>query len=106
VIPMHILHAAAQQETAKAAILKQLREQGSASATMPGSVDAGTDDAKAALSALIEAGAVHEARPGLFYLDETKAKPPRQGSGFVALLAILIIASITASLIALAATAG
>ena len=105
-VPMQMLHAAAQKETAKAAILKQLRDQGSASAAMPGSVDAESDDAKAALSALIEAGAVHEARPGFYFLDETAAKPPRQGSGFVALLAILIIASITASLIALAATVG
>ena len=105
-VPMHILHAAAAKETAKAAVLKQLREQGSASATMPGSVETENDDAKAALAELVEAGAVHEARPGFYYLDETKAKPPQPGNGFVALLAILIIVSVTASLVTLAATAG
>ena len=105
-MPMHTLNAVAQKETAKQAILKQLREHGAASATMPGSVEAESDGAQAALADLIAAGTVHEARPGLYYLDETKAKPPQPGNDFVALLAILIIASITASLVALAAAAG
>ena len=103
-MPVHSLNAVAQKETAKAAILKQLREYGATSAAMPGSVEAESEDAQAALADLLSGGEVHEARPGLYYLDETKAKPPRPGSGFVALLAILIIVSVTASLVALAAS--
>ena len=105
-VPMHVLNAVAQKETAKQAILKQLREYGATNAAMPGSVEAETDVAQSALADLVAAGEVHEARAGLYYLDEAKAKPPRPGNGFVALLAILIIVSITASLVALAATAG
>jgi hypothetical protein len=103
-MPIHALNAVAQKETAKQAILKQLREHGSTSATMPGSVEAENDDAKAALAELLAAGSVHEARTGLYYLDATKAKPHRPGNGFVALLAILVIVSIAASMVALAAT--
>ena len=103
-MPIHALNAVAQKETAKQAILKQLREHGSTSATMPGSVDTETDDAQAALAELLAGGDVHEARSGLYFLDQSKAKPPRAGNGFVALLAILVIVSMTASLVALAAS--
>lgn len=105
-VPMHSLNAIAQKETAKQAILMQLRETGATCAAMPGSLDAETDDAKAALAELLAAGVVREVRAELYYLDETKVKAARPGNGFVTLLAILIIASVTASLVALAASAG
>jgi hypothetical protein len=104
-MPMHILNAVAQKESAKQAILKQLREHGATSVAMPGSVEAEGDDAKAALAELLAGGEVHETPANLYYLDETKAKTPRPGNGFVALLAILVIVSIAASMVALAATA-
>ena len=103
-VPMHALNAVAQKETAKQAILKQLRDYGATSAQMPGSVEVDGDGAEAALADLLSRGEVHQARPGLYYLDENKAKVAKPGNGFVALLAILIVISFTASLVALATT--
>ena len=103
---IHTINAAAHKESAKQAILKQLREHGTTSAAMPGSLEADSDDAKAALADLIAAGEVHQTGNGLYYLDDSKANPAATANGFVALLVILVTASIAASLIALAATAG
>jgi hypothetical protein len=101
-----MITALAQKETAKQSLLKQLRETGATSPQMPGSLEVDGDKSQAALADLLAAGSVREARPGLYYLDETKAKEAKPGNGFVALLAILIIISITASLVALAVSAG
>ena len=102
-VAVHMITAMAQQETAKQAILKQLHEAGATNAAMPASVEIDGDDAQAALAALLAAGTVHEARTGLYYAEDAgKAASP--GSGLVALLAILILISIAASVIALAAT--
>ena len=101
-----MITAVAHKEAAKQAILKQLRETGATSAQMPGSVEADSDDAKAALAELLSSGSVGEARPGLYYLDESKAKVAKPGNSFMALLAILIAISFTASLIALAVRTG
>jgi hypothetical protein len=92
----------AQKETAKHALLAQLREAGATNAAMPASLDAESGHAKAALADLLAAGTVKEARPGLYFAEEALARSARPGSGFVALLAILVIISITASVIALA----
>ena len=101
-----MLTALAQKETAKQTILKQLREAGATSAPMPGSVDLDGDEAEAALAELIAAGTVHEARPGLYFVDEAARKKSKPGNGFIALLAILVLVSFAASLIAIASAAG
>jgi hypothetical protein len=105
-VAVHLITAAAQAETAKQAILKRLREAGATSARMPGSLEIENDDAQAALTALLDKGEVREARPGLYYLGEAKTKEAKPGNGFVALLAILIATSFTASLVTLAMAAG
>ena len=106
-IPMTTINAAATQKAAATqAIIKQLREFGATSAQMPGSVEIDSDGAQAALADLLAKGEVREARAGLYYLDETKIKETRPGSGFLALLIILVAISFTASLAALAATGG
>ena len=102
-VPVHVITALAQTETAKETILKQLREAGATSAAMPGSVALDGDDAQSALAELVAAGTVQEARTGLYYVDESAKKATMPGNGFVALLAILVLASITASVVALAA---
>lgn len=105
-VPLTTLNAAAQKETARQSLLKQLRDTGAASPQMPGSLEVETDEAEAALADLLASGEIREARPGLYYLDPAKAKEPRPGNGFVALLAILVIVSFTASMLALAVGAG
>ena len=105
-VPMTVITAASHKAAAKQAILKQLRESGATTAQMPGSVEVDSDEAQTALADLLAAGEVREARAGLYYLDAGKAKAPQAGNGFVALLAILIIISFTASLVALAVNAG
>ena len=105
-VPMQTFNAAAmQKEAAKQAIINQLREFGATSAQMPGSVDIDSDETQAALADLLAKGDVRQARAGLYYLDESKVKQTRPGSGFLALLIILVVISFTASLAALAATA-
>ena len=84
-VSVHLVTALAQKETAKQALLKQLREAGARSSQMPGSIDIEGDQAQAALAELIGAGTVKQARAGLYYLDETKVKETRPGSGFIAL---------------------
>lgn len=103
-VPLHLLNAAAQKQTAKHAILKRLREAGATSAVMAGSVEIEGGDAEVALADLIGAGTVREARAGLYFIDDDKAKQARPGNGFIALLVILILASIMASVIAIAAS--
>ena len=105
-VPVHMLNAIAQKETAKQAILKRLREADATSAAMPGSVEIDGKVAETALADLLASGMVREARTGLYYVDREKAEEARPGNGFVALLAILIVISFTASLVAIAATAG
>ena len=105
-VPMNVITIAAHKETAKQAILKQLRESGATSPQMPGSIAVETDDSQAALADLLASGAVREARTGLYYLDPSQVKEASPGHGFVALLAILIMISFIASLVALAARAG
>ena len=102
-VAVHLITAMAQEETAKQVILKQLREAGASSAAMPASVEIDSDEAEAALAGLLAAGTVHEARTGLYYADEA-SKPVNPGSGFVALLAILVILSVIASAVTLAAS--
>ena len=104
-VAVHMFTAIAQKETAKQAMLKQLREAGATSPAMPGSVEIDSDDAQSALAELLAAGTVREARNGLYYVDETK-KAPGPGNGFVALLVILVLFSVIASVIAIAATSG
>ncbi len=100
-VAVHMIAAMAQEETAKQVILKHLRDAGASSAAMPASVEIDSDEAQAALAALLAAGTVHEARAGLYYAqDAGKAAGP--GSSFIALLAILVILSAAASAIALA----
>ena len=83
-----------------------MREAAATSPLMPGSLNVEGDDAQAALAELLASGGIHERRPGLYYLDESKAKTAKPGNSFVALLAILIVISFTASLVALAVSAG
>lgn len=104
-ISVHLVTALAQKETAKQALLKQLREAGAISPQMPGSLMIDGDEAEAALAELLAAGTVKEARAGRYYLAKAEAKAANPGIGFVALLAILIILSFTASLVALAVSA-
>src|SRR4029450_1538393 len=104
-VPVHMITAVAQKETAKQVIVNRLREAGGTSAAMPASLDLDRDDARAALADLAAAGTVCEARTGLYYIDEeTAKKAPRPGNGFVALLAVLVTLSVMASLIAVMTT--
>lgn len=106
-VPMTTINAAAlQKEAARQGIIKQLREFGATAAQMPGSVEVDSDEAQEALADLLAKGEVREARAGLYYLDETKVKEAKPGNGFVALLVLLVIASVMASVIALAARTG
>jgi len=106
-VPMTTIDAASmQKQAARAAIIKQLREAGATSAQMPGSVEVDSDAAQEALAGLLAKGEVREARAGLYYLDQTKVKDAKPGNGFVALLIILVIVSVMASIIALAARTG
>ena len=106
-VPMTTIDAASlQKQTARQVILKRLREAGATTAQMPGSVDVDSDEAQNALADLLAKGEVREARTGLYYLDETKVKEPKPGSGFVVLLILLVIASVMASVIALTAHPG
>ena len=104
-VAVHMITALAQKETAKKALLKQLMDAGATSRQMPGSLDLEGDEAQAALSELLASGTVKEARAGAYYLGDIAVKQPSSGLGFVALLAILIVVSFTASLIALASRA-
>ena len=105
-VAVHLITTLAHKETAKQALLKQLRDAGATSPQMPGSLTIDGDEAQAALAELLAAGTVKEARGGLHYLGEPAAKETKSVSGFVALLALLVALSFTASMIALAATAG
>ena len=72
---------------------------------MPGSVEAENDDAKAALAELLAAGyGARSQNRALLSGRKPRPRPHRPGNGFVALLAILVIVSIAASMVALAAT--
>lgn len=101
-----LITAIAHKESTKQALLKQLRDNGATSPQMPGSLEVESDEAQAALAELLASGGIREARPGFYYLAASKAKEGRPGAGFVALLAILIGISFTASLVALAIRAG
>jgi len=104
-VPMTTINAAAvQKQAARQKIIKQLQGAGATSTQMPGSLEVETDEAQEALADLLAKGEVREARAGLFYLDEAKVKEAQSGNGFVALLVILIVVSVTASVIALAAS--
>lgn len=106
-VPMTTINAAAaQKQAARHKIIRQLREVGATSAQMPGSVDVDSDSAQEALADLLAKGEVREARAGLYYLDESKVKDAKPGNGFVALLVILVVVSVMASVIALAARPG
>jgi hypothetical protein len=104
-VAVHMITALAQKETAKKALLKQLMDAGATSRQMPGSLDLDGDEAQAALSELLASGTVKEARSGAYYLGEAAVKEGNPGTGLVALLAILIVVSFAASLIALASRA-
>ena len=104
-VAVTIITAATEKETATQAILKRLREAGATNAVMPASLEINEQN-RAALDDLLAAGTVREVRSGLYYAEEATKKETAAGSGFVALLAILIIISVVASLIALATTAG
>jgi hypothetical protein len=106
-VAVHMLVAAAGKETAKQAMLKRLREAGATSAAMPASLDADEEHSRAALATMLEAGTLRQARPGLYFIDEEAVKKePRPGNSFIALLALLIAVSFTASLITIASAAG
>jgi competence protein ComGC len=102
-VAVHIMTTVAQQETAKQAILKRLREADATSPAMPASIEIDNEEAQAALAELLAAGTVREARNGLYYAEESKAGTAGNGFGFAALLAVLVIISVTASVIALTA---
>lgn len=104
-VAVHLVTAVAHKETAKQAILKRLREAGATSAVMPSSVEVDSDDAQAALADLLATEKVKQARPGLFYLAEVKDKDTA-GSGFLALLIVIVALSLIASVFTLAATLG
>ena len=87
-VAVHLITTLAQKETAKQAILKQLRDAGATSSQMPGSLEIDGD----------------EARAGSYYLGDVEKKEAKPGIGFVVLLAILIVLSFTASLVAIAAS--
>lgn len=103
-VAVHLITTLAQKETAKQAILKQLRDAGATSSQMPGSLEIDGDEAQAALAELLAAGTVKEARAGSYYLGDVEKKEAKPGIGFVVLLAILIVLSFTASLVAIAAS--
>ena len=103
-VAVHLVTASTQKEAAKQTLLKQLREAGATMPQMPGSLEAESDDAKAALADLLAAGIVREARPGLYYLGPTQAKESRPGIGFVVLLTILVVISFLVSAAALLAS--
>ena len=105
-VSVHLVTALAQKETAKQSLLNQLREAGATSPQMPGSLEIDDDEEQTALAELMAAGTVKEARPGAYYLGETATKTARPGLGFIALLAILIVLSFMASLVAIALTQG
>ena len=105
-VAVHLITTMAQKETAKQALLKQLREAGATSPQMPGSLEVDGEEAQAALAELLAAGTVKEARAGAYYLGEAAVKGSKPGMGFLALLAILVVISFTASLIALAVSQG
>jgi hypothetical protein len=105
-VAVTIITAVAEKETAKQAILTRLREAGATNAVMPASLDIADDNAQAALDDLLAAGTVREARAGLYFAEEAAKKETAPGTGFVVLLAIIIILSIGASVVALATAAG
>ncbi|MCL6683432.1 hypothetical protein [Sphingomonas alba] len=98
--------ASAQKQAARQKIIKQLQGAGATSMQMPGSVEVEADEAQEALADLLAKGEVREARSGLYYLDETNVKEAQPGNGFVALLIILIVISVTASVVALTTSGG
>lgn len=100
-VPTSVIQQSAQKEAAKLTIIKRLKEVGATDAQMPGSLEIETDEAQEALAALLGSGQVRQARAGLYYLDESKAKSTTSGNGFAALLAILIVISFAASAIAI-----
>ena len=102
-----VIAAAARKAAAREAILKRLRENGATNAAMPCSLDPETEDAKAALTGLLQGGTLREPRPNLYFIDDKAAKKTaKPGSRFVALVAILVAVSFAASLIAIASTPG
>lgn len=101
-VPLTIITATAHKETAKQALIKRLRDSEASNAAMPASVEIDSDEARSALDDLLAAGKVREARAGLYYLDDSAAKAASPGLPFVIILALLIIASCVASLIAIA----
>lgn len=106
-VPMTTINAGAmQQQVARQRIVRQLRDFGATSPQMPGSIEVDSDEAQAALAELLAKGDVREVRAGLYWLDESKVKREKPGSGFLALLIILVAISFVASLAALAAAAG
>jgi len=106
-VPMTTIDAASmEKQAARQAIIKRLREVDATSAQMPGSVDVDSDEAQEALAELLAKGEVRQARAGLYYLDETKVTEAKAGNGFLALLIILVMVSVMASAIALAARSG
>ena len=105
-VAVHLITALAHKGTARQAILKQLRDAGATSPQMPGSLEIDGDEAQAALAELLAAGTVKEARTGHYYLEEAEGNESKSISGFVALLAILVVLSFTASMVALAVSQG
>jgi len=101
-----MITAMAQKETAKQALLKQLRELGATSPQMPGSLEIDSDEKQAVLAELLAAGEIRQGRAGLYYLDEAMVKPRKRPNGFLTLLAIIVSLSFTASFVALAWRAG
>ena len=73
-VALNLVTTMAHKETAKQALLKQLREAGATSPQMPGSLEVDGEEAQAALAELLAAGTVKEARAGAYYLGEAAVK--------------------------------
>ena len=102
-IPVHLAAIGASQQAAREKLLAQLREAGATSAAMPASVELDGDEAEQAMSQLLEAGTVREARRGLYFIDESKRREGQDGLGFKLLLILLVCVSIMASAVAMLA---
>ena len=97
-----MIAAVAEKESAKQALLKRLRDVDATSPQMPGSLEVDSDHSQAALAELLASGEVRQARAGLYYLDEAKAKARKRPNGFLTLLTIIVSLSFFASFVALA----
>ena len=105
-VPIHVIMAGAQQHAAREKLLAQLREAGANSAPLAASLDVEGDEGQSALDELLKAGTVHEARRGLYFIDESRKAEQHAGLGFKLLLVLLVAISIVASAATMLAAAG